>query len=93
MSDSLNTTLKTTRSIGAQPLTELLRTLNATLASTNVTQLSAQVAPVVQQAQAGGRAVADYFFYRALLLVGFASVAVLLTALVLLWFRRRANVP
>jgi hypothetical protein len=89
----LNTTLETTRSIGAQPLTELLRTLNTTLASTNVTQLSAQVAPVVQQAQASGRAVADYFFDKALLLVGFTSVAVLLTALVLLWIRRRANLP
>jgi hypothetical protein len=72
----------------AQQLTELLRTLNQILAPTNVAQLSAQVTPVVQQAQAGGRAVADYIFHRALLLVAFTCASVLVTVLALGWIRK-----
>jgi hypothetical protein len=79
--------------LAAQQLTELLRTLNETLAPTNLARLSAQVTPVLQQAQAGGRVVADYVFHRVLLLVAFTCVAVLVTALVLQWVRRRANLP
>jgi hypothetical protein len=108
MSDSLNVTLETARDIqetavaaqsatqvelAAKRLTEFLRTLDQTLAPTNVARLSEQVTPVVQQAQAGGRAVADYAFRKALLLVGFACISAFVTALALQWVRRRANLP
>jgi hypothetical protein len=56
-------------------LTELLRTLDQTLGSTNLAQLSAQVSPVVEKAQASGKEVVDYAFKKALMLV-----AVLLAA-------------
>ena len=69
------------------------RTLNQTLEPTNFARLSNQVAPVIQQAQAGGQAVADYAFHKALLLVGFTCLAVLITALAFHWLRRRANPP
>ncbi len=59
----------------ASQLTELLRTLDQTLGSTNLAQLSAQVGPVVEKAQASGKEAVDYAFKKALLLV-----AVLLAA-------------
>jgi hypothetical protein len=64
--------------ITAKQLTELLRTLDQTLGSPNLAQLTAQVGPVVQQAQASGKEVVNYAFWKGLLLVGLALVAALL---------------
>jgi hypothetical protein len=61
--------------VTARQLTELLVTLDRTIGSTNLAQLSAQVTPVVQQAQASGKEVVDYAFGRALLLVAVVLVA------------------
>jgi hypothetical protein len=62
----------------ARQLTELLVSLDRTIDSTNLARLSAQVAPLAQQAQTSGREIVDYAFARAVLLV----VAVLLGALI-----------
>jgi hypothetical protein len=62
----------------ARQLTELLRGVDQTLASSHLAQLSAQVSPVVQQAQASGKDVVDYAFWRGLLLVAAVFVAALL---------------
>jgi hypothetical protein len=62
----------------ARQLTELLHTLDQTLGSTNLSQLTAQVGPVVTDAQSRGQALVDYAFWRGLILVG----AVFLAALV-----------
>jgi ABC-type transporter Mla subunit MlaD len=62
----------------ARQLTELLVTLDRTLGSTNLLQLSAQVGPVVQQARTGGKEIVDYAFWKGILLV----VIVLLAALI-----------
>jgi hypothetical protein len=61
----------------AQGLTELMLTLDRTLGSTNLDALSAQFSPAVADAQAGGRAVIDYAFWKGLLLVGIALLAAL----------------
>lgn len=74
--------------LAAEQMTELLRTLNQTLEPTNVARLSAQVTPVIRQAQDSSRAVGDYVFRRAILLVSFSCLAVLVTALVFQWIRR-----
>ncbi len=62
----------------ARQLTELLVTLDRTIGSTNLTQLSAQVAPVVQQARSGGKEVVDYAFWKSVLLVAIALLAALI---------------
>ena len=64
--------------VTAQRLTELIRTLDQTLGSTNLLQLSAQVGPVVQQAQTGGKEVVDYAFWKGILLVVIALLAALI---------------
>jgi hypothetical protein len=61
----------------ARQLTELLRTLDQTIGSTNLTQLSAQLGPVVQEAQMGGRQVVDYAFWKGILLLVIALMAAL----------------
>lgn len=61
----------------AKGLTELMLTLDRTLGSTNLTALSAQFSPAVVQAQAGGRSVVDYAFWKGILLIGVALVAAL----------------
>ncbi len=53
----------------ARQVTELLLTLDRMLGSTNLSQLSAQVAPAVQQAQTRGKAIVDYAFWKSFLLV------------------------
>lgn len=53
----------------ARQLTELLRTLDQTLGSTNVTRLSAEFSPVVQQAQTSSKEIVDYAFWRGLVLI------------------------
>jgi DNA-binding FadR family transcriptional regulator len=62
----------------ANQLTELLVTLDQTIGSTNLANLPAQVAPVVQQAQVGGKEIVDYAFRKGVLLVGIVLVAALL---------------
>ena len=62
----------------ARQLTELLVTLDQTIGSNNIARLSAQVGPVVQQAQAGGKEVVDYAFWKGILLVLIALVAALI---------------
>jgi cell division septum initiation protein DivIVA len=62
----------------ARQLTELLSTLDRTVSATNLAKISAQVAPAVQQAQAGGKEIVNYAFWKGVLLV----VVVLLAALI-----------
>lgn len=62
----------------AEKLTELLVTLDAVIASTNLANLSAQFYPAVQKAQSSSKEVVDYAFWKAILVVG----AVLLAALI-----------
>ena len=71
--------------VTAQHLTELLVTLDRTLGSTNLLQLTAQAAPVVQSAQASGKELVNYAFWKGILLVG----VVLLAALIYRWFTKR----
>jgi hypothetical protein len=59
-------------------LTELLGMLDRTIGSSNLAQFSAQVGPVVQQAQAGGKEVVDYAFWKGILLVVIVLVAALI---------------
>ena len=61
----------------ARQLTELLQTFDRTLGANSRSQLAAQLAPVVQQAQAGSKDAVDYAFEKSLILVA----AVLLAAL------------
>ena len=62
----------------ARQLTELLVTFDQALGSTNLAQLSARVGPVVQQAQAGGKEIVDYAFWKGILLVGVLLAAALM---------------
>lgn len=61
----------------SRQLTELMLTLDRTLGSTNLEALSAKVSPAVKEAQAGGRELVDYAFWKGLLLVGIALLAAL----------------
>jgi hypothetical protein len=62
----------------SRQLTELIHALDQTLASTNLAKLSAQVGPVVQQAETSGRALVDYAFWKGALLVGIVFAAALI---------------
>jgi hypothetical protein len=62
----------------ARQLTQLLITLDQTIGSTNLLQLSAQIGPAVQQAQTSGKEIVDYAFWKGILLV----VIMLLAALI-----------
>ena len=62
----------------AQRLTELLVTLDRTLGSSNLLQLTAQAAPVVQSAKAGGKEIVAYAFWKGVLLVGVGLLAALI---------------
>jgi hypothetical protein len=66
----------------ARQLTELIHALDRTLSPANLAQLSAQVAPAVQQVQAGGKSVVDYAFWRGVLLVAVILAAALIYRLV-----------
>jgi len=59
----------------AARLTELLRLLDQTLGSTNLTRLAAQVQPVVQQAETVSKDVVDYAFRKGVLLLLLALAA------------------
>jgi len=61
--------------VTARQLTEMIHTIDQTLGSPNLTKLSAQVGPVVEQAQTSGKAVVDYAFWRAVLLVAIILAA------------------
>jgi len=62
----------------ARQLTELLVTLDRTIGSSNLLQLSAQVGPVVKQAQTSGKEIVDYAFWKGILLVVVVLVAALI---------------
>jgi hypothetical protein len=62
----------------ARQLTELLIALDQTLGSTNLAKLTAQVGPVVQQAQTSGKEIVDYAFWKGILLVGVVLAAFLI---------------
>ncbi|MEJ0091144.1 MAG: hypothetical protein WDM80_15545 [Limisphaerales bacterium] len=62
----------------AQRMTELLVTLDQTLGSTNLAKLTAQVSPVVQQAQTGSKEVVDYAFWKGVLLLVIAFAIALI---------------
>jgi hypothetical protein len=62
----------------AGQLTEFLGVLDRTMSSSNLAQFSAQVGLVVQQAQAGGKEVVDYAFWKGILLVVIVLVAALI---------------
>ena len=74
----------------AAQVTELLRTFDQTLGSTNLAQLSAQVGPAVQEVQAGGKAMVDYAFWKGLLLVTLTLLAALLYRLICRVFAGRS---
>jgi len=59
----------------ARQLTGLLHALDQTLGASNLSRLSAQVGPVVQQAQTGGKELVDYAFWKGLLFVALVLVA------------------
>jgi hypothetical protein len=59
-------------------LTEFLGMLDLTMSSSKLAQFSAQVGRVVQQAQAGGKEVVDYAFWKGILLVVIVLVAALI---------------
>ena len=59
----------------ARQLTELLLAVEETTGSNNLSRISTQLTPVVQQAQTSGKEIVDYAFWRAILLVVFALVA------------------
>ena len=61
----------------ARQLTELITSLNQTVGPANLTRLSASVEPAVKVAQAGGKEVIDYAFWKGLQLVGVMLLAAL----------------
>ncbi|HVH50479.1 MAG TPA: hypothetical protein VM781_02340 [Candidatus Bathyarchaeia archaeon] len=70
-------------------LTELLGMLDLTMSSPKLTQLSTQVGPVVQQAEASGKEIVDYAFWKGILFV----VLVLLAALIYRFLVTRLLLP
>ena len=62
----------------ARQLTELVQALDQTLGDTNLARLSAQVAPVVQQARTGGKEIVDHAFWKGILAISIALVAALI---------------
>lgn len=66
----------------ARELTELLRGVDQSLASANLSRIVAEVTPVVHEAKASGKEVVDYAFSRALWLVAAGFVAALLYRIV-----------
>jgi hypothetical protein len=62
----------------ARQLTELLHTLDQTIGSSNLTQLSGQAGSVIVSAQSAGKQVVDYAFWKGILLVGIAFAAALI---------------
>jgi len=59
-------------------LTELLQTLDHTLATADLAKLSSQVTPLVQRAETGGKEVVDYAFWKGCVLIGLVLLAALI---------------
>jgi hypothetical protein len=66
----------------ATELVVLLQALEGLAGSPHLTQVSSQFSVLTQHAQTSGRAVVDYAFHRALLLIVLSCGAVLATVLV-----------
>lgn len=62
----------------ARQLTVMLQAFDQALGANSRTQLAAQLGPAVQQAQAGGKDLVDYAFWKGLLFVGVVLLAALL---------------
>jgi hypothetical protein len=62
----------------AKQITELIRALDQTIAATNISRLTTQLTPAVQQASAGGKEVVDYAFWKAVLFLAIVLVAALI---------------
>lgn len=62
----------------SKQMTELVKSADQMLKSADALKLSAQVTPVIQQAQSGGKEVVDYAFGRALWLVAAIFLAALI---------------
>jgi hypothetical protein len=81
----------------ARQLTELLTKFDQTLGSTNLYRLSAQVGPVVEQAQSSGKQIVDYAFWKGGLFVAIVFAAMLvyriLTARLAAPTRAATNAP
>jgi hypothetical protein len=81
----------------ARQITELVKTLDQTLDSTNLSKLSTQMGPVVQKAQTGGKEVVDYAFWRGVILVVIALIAALIYRFISIRLRAavgsKANAP
>ncbi len=75
----------------ARQLTELLQTFDQTLGANSRAQLAAQIGPVVQQAQAGGKELADFVFWRGVLFVAIVLLAALLYRLLAACLPRSAR--
>lgn len=76
-------------STSAEQLTEMLKTLDKTLSSADLTRLASQVSPVMEQAQTGGRDLVDHSFRMAMLLVTFTCVLIFATVLAVRQTRAR----
>lgn len=61
----------------AKTLTELVRALDHTVATTDGSRLAAQVTPVVQRVETGGKELVDHAFRKGCLLVGVVFLAAL----------------
>jgi hypothetical protein len=61
----------------AKQLTELLTALNQTVDPANLAHISAQTAPVFQQAKLGAKEVVDYAFWRSVILMAVGLFALL----------------
>ena len=73
----------------AQHLTDLLVQFNQTVSSTNLAALSAQVTPVVNQAQTGGKELVDYAFRKLILLVVIFCGVLFVSGLLYHWVKAK----
>ena len=77
----------------ARQLTELLVTLDQTMGSTNLARISAQVGPLVQQAQTGAQETVNYAFWKATLFAVILLVAALVYRLLVARLTTRSKTP
>lgn len=62
----------------AQKITELLRTLDQTTNSANLSRITEQINPFINQTQKEGKNLVDYAFYRVLLVIISVTIAALI---------------
>ncbi|MCY2958443.1 MAG: hypothetical protein NT107_15560 [Planctomycetota bacterium] len=62
----------------AQKITELLRTLDQTTNSANLSRITEQINPLINQTQIEGKNLVDYAFYRVLLIIISVTIAALI---------------